>query len=85
MHADAANANGAQPNQFKRIAVFCGFSAGNKPEYLEIAKALGVEMVKRNLGLVYGGGTQPCLQAQHCVCTRAVTDMLCVVMQETEG
>ena len=65
-HADAAEANGAQPKQFRRIAVFCGSSAGNRPEYVQIAEALGAEMVKRNLGLVYGGGTHPCLQALQC-------------------
>ena len=39
----------------KRICVFCGSSPGAKPEYLEIARQLGQTLVKRNLGLVYGG------------------------------
>lgn len=42
--------------RFNKIAVFCGASSGSKPEYLECAKALGAEMVKRDIGLVYGGG-----------------------------
>ena len=64
MPADPPEANGAQQNCIKRIAVFCGFSSGNRPEYVQIAQDLGAEMVKRNLGLVYGGGAQPCLLAR---------------------
>jgi uncharacterized protein (TIGR00730 family) len=40
----------------KRICVFCGSSAGNRPEYRACAEKLGVELVRRNTGLVYGGG-----------------------------
>jgi uncharacterized protein (TIGR00730 family) len=32
-----------------------GSSSGLRPEYVETAKQLGRELVKRNLGLVYGG------------------------------
>lgn len=39
----------------KRIAVFCGANAGNQPEYVQSAKELGAELVKRKIGLVYGG------------------------------
>lgn len=39
----------------KRICVFCGSSPGAKPEYLRAARQLGQTLVKRNLGLVYGG------------------------------
>lgn len=39
-----------------KIAVFCGASAGNSPEYVAAAKALGEEMARRGIGLVYGGG-----------------------------
>ena len=45
----------AADRQFKRIAVYCGSSLGERPEYVEAARALGAEMVKRNIGLVYGG------------------------------
>ena len=41
----------------QRIAVFCGASFGNSKAYSEAARALGQEMVKRKIGLVYGGGT----------------------------
>lgn len=40
----------------KRICVFCGSSAGNRPEYRTAAEELGSELVRRNIGLVYGGG-----------------------------
>lgn len=41
----------------KRICVFCGSSPGRQPEYAEAAKTLAEELVKRNLGLVYGGAS----------------------------
>jgi len=40
----------------KRICVFCGSSAGSRPEYRGCAEELGVELTRRNIGLVYGGG-----------------------------
>jgi hypothetical protein len=39
----------------KKICVFLGSSVGLQPEYAEVAKRLGRELVRRNLGLVYGG------------------------------
>ncbi len=39
----------------KRICVFCGSSPGGDPEYVRVARELGQELTKRNLGLVYGG------------------------------
>jgi uncharacterized protein (TIGR00730 family) len=39
----------------KKICVYCGSSSGKSPEYLESARVLAKEMVKRNIGLVYGG------------------------------
>jgi hypothetical protein len=40
----------------KRICVFCGSSKGARPVYEEAAIALGQALVRRGLGLVYGGG-----------------------------
>ncbi len=40
----------------KRICVFCGSNKGVRAEYTSAAQALGQAMVKRNIGLVYGGG-----------------------------
>ena len=38
------------------VCVFCGSSAGSKPEYGAAAAGLGREIGRRGLGLVYGGG-----------------------------
>jgi uncharacterized protein (TIGR00730 family) len=40
----------------KRVCVFCGSSTGFRPVYSEAAQRMGVALVKRGLGLVYGGG-----------------------------
>ncbi|NGZ76199.1 LOG family protein [Saccharibacillus alkalitolerans] len=39
----------------KSIAVFCGSREGASPAYMESARALGREMAKRGITLVYGG------------------------------
>lgn len=39
----------------KRICVYCGSSPGESPEYMEAARILGRELVKRDITLVYGG------------------------------
>ncbi|EIE19309.1 hypothetical protein COCSUDRAFT_25815 [Coccomyxa subellipsoidea C-169] len=48
--------DGLKCNTIRKIAVFCGASSGNSPEYLQCARELGHEMVRRGIGLVYGGG-----------------------------
>jgi uncharacterized protein (TIGR00730 family) len=40
----------------KSVAVYCGSSSGNKEEYTQQAQALGRELARRGLTLVYGGG-----------------------------
>jgi uncharacterized protein (TIGR00730 family) len=40
----------------RRICVFCGSSPGARPSYADAARVLGVELVRRRLALVYGGG-----------------------------
>jgi uncharacterized protein (TIGR00730 family) len=40
----------------RRLCVFCGSSAGNRPEYAAAARRLGAALVQRGLGVVYGGG-----------------------------
>jgi len=40
----------------KRICVFCGSSSGDRPEYRAAAEDMGAELVRSNIGLVYGGG-----------------------------
>lgn len=39
----------------RSIAVFCGSNFGNSPEYAEAARALGAELGRRGIRLVYGG------------------------------
>jgi uncharacterized protein (TIGR00730 family) len=41
----------------KRVCVFCGSSAGTRPDYADAARALARELVRRRLGVVYGGGS----------------------------
>lgn len=41
----------------KRICVYCGSSPGKRPEYVRSACALADELVKRDIGLVYGGAS----------------------------
>jgi uncharacterized protein (TIGR00730 family) len=40
----------------RRLCVFCGSSVGGRPEYAEAASAFGRLLVRRGLGLVFGGG-----------------------------
>ena len=40
----------------KRLAVYCGSASGTDPAFAALAKALGEEMARRGIGLVYGGG-----------------------------
>jgi len=42
--------------QLRRICVFCGSSTGDNPQYAQAAVQLGREMVRRKIGLVFGGG-----------------------------
>lgn len=42
--------------QLRRICVFCGSSPGARPAYVEAARATGRALVRRGIGLVYGGG-----------------------------
>ena len=39
----------------KRICVFCGSNAGNRPVYAAAARELGTALAGRGLGLVFGG------------------------------
>ena len=39
----------------KNLCVYCGSNPGNRPDYIEQARALARELIKRDIGLVYGG------------------------------
>ena len=45
-----------KPSVMKRICVFCGSKQGKRVEYVDAANALGDELARRGIGLVYGGG-----------------------------
>jgi hypothetical protein len=40
-----------------RVCVFCGSSAGSRPEYADAARDLAAALARRRIGLVYGGGS----------------------------
>lgn len=40
----------------KSVCVFCGSNPGNDPVYAEAARAMGREVARRGMVLVYGGG-----------------------------
>jgi hypothetical protein len=40
----------------KRVCVFCGSSPGTRPGYADTARTLAAALVRRHMGLVYGGG-----------------------------
>lgn len=42
--------------ELRHVCVYCGSSPGADPAYAEMAVALGRELVRRDIGLVYGGG-----------------------------
>ena len=41
----------------KRLCVFAGSATGQRPDYAEAARDLALEIARRGLGLVYGGGS----------------------------
>jgi len=41
---------------FKRLAVYCGSSGSVHADYLTTARAVGVGLAERGIGVVYGGG-----------------------------
>lgn len=43
-------------DMIRNICVYCGSSTGSDPVFEVAAKALGAEMARRGIGLVYGGG-----------------------------
>lgn len=46
----------AGPSAVRRIAVFCGASAGGRPDYTTAAVELGEVLAARGITVVYGGG-----------------------------
>ncbi len=40
----------------KRLAVYCGSASPADARYVELAREVGAELARRNIGVVYGGG-----------------------------
>src|SRR5262245_24841148 len=40
----------------QRVCIFCGSSPGVRPEYRAAAEHIAIELTKRNIGIVFGGG-----------------------------
>ncbi len=45
-----------EQKSMKSICVYCGSNFGDRNSYLEAAQGLGIELAKRGITLVYGGG-----------------------------
>ncbi|MBN1207403.1 MAG: TIGR00730 family Rossman fold protein [Myxococcaceae bacterium] len=43
--------------ELRTVCVFCGSRPGARPDFLEAARALGAELARRKLTLVYGGAS----------------------------
>lgn len=44
------------PVPVRAVCVFCGSGPGNRPEYVQAARATGSALAERDVTLVYGGG-----------------------------
>jgi hypothetical protein len=44
-------------SKIRTVAVFCGANAGAEPAYIQSAIAMGDELARRSMDLVYGGGS----------------------------
>jgi predicted Rossmann-fold nucleotide-binding protein len=53
------------------VCVFCGSSKGKNPAYVENAQALGAELAKQSITLVYGGGNIGLMGAVATACDAA--------------
>jgi hypothetical protein len=42
--------------QLRTVCVYCGSNAGNRPVYAERAAALGTQLAREGIAVVYGGG-----------------------------
>jgi len=53
----AAAAAAPAAAHFASVCVYCGSSAGDRPEFADAARSLGAELASRGSRLVYGGGS----------------------------
>jgi len=74
---------GSAYNRFmmQRVCVFCGSSAGTKPEYREAAETVGRLLAERGIELVYGGGNVGLMGAVADACLAAGGRVIGVIPQ----
>lgn len=53
----ASPRGGLPSGMLSPLCVYCGAAKGKRPEYQDAARALGLAMARRGIGLVYGGGS----------------------------
>ena len=63
----------------KRLAVYCGSAAPADPRYVELAREVGVELARRGIGLVYGGGRAGLMGAVACAALAAGGEVIGVM------
>jgi len=66
----------------RRVCVFCGASSGRLPAYADAARACGVALAGRGLGVVYGGGRVGLMGALADAALRAGGDVVGVIPRE---
>ena len=47
---------GVAAREIRSVCVYCGSRVGSRPEYAALARAMGAELARRGLTLVFGGG-----------------------------
>lgn len=46
------------PQDLDALCIYCGSRPGNEPQFLKAARQLGEELARRQIDLVYGGGSE---------------------------
>lgn len=65
----------------RRLCVFCGSSAGDRPEYRAAAEALGKHLAERRISLVYGGGRVGLMGTLADACLKSGGEVIGVIPQ----
>lgn len=65
----------------KALCVFCGSSPGKRPQYTELARAVGAALARRGIKVVYGGGRVGLMGALADAALRAGGEVIGVIPQ----
>lgn len=71
--------------RLRRVAVFCGSAFGNDPAFRAEATALGTEIAKAGLGLVYGGACRGLMGAMADAALAAGGEVIGVLPEALSG